>query len=124
MITSKTRPLILNSIKSFPYSAGSVSLFNYFSRFLDYSTNDYKIYNDYKEEKGKQFRAVKKQNGKKQQVLQLSMTKRTKTVMAFLLERLVQLFYVAHFSVFCLGDVQRPRQKQNWGYRPQCVFGN
>ena len=119
----KTLLPILNSMIFLPHSAGSVSFFFYFSLFLDNSTNEYNIYNEYNEEKGKQFHAVKMQNGKKQRVQQLSMTKHTITVMAFLLERMAQFFYLAHFSVFYLGDVQRPRQKQNWDQKPQCVFG-
>ena len=45
------------------------------------------------------------------------------TVTAFLLERLEQLFYLAHLSVFSLGETQIPKQNQKWEHRAQHVFG-
>ena len=60
----------------------------------------------------------------KQGVQQLSKTKHTKTITAILLERLAQLFYLAHFSVFFLEETQMLRQMQKWDHRPQRVLGN
>ena len=122
----KTRPLKLNStIFLLPTKAGFMSsIIFFFLLFRDYSTNDYNIYNEYIEGKVKHFYAVKMQNGKKQEVQQLSKAKQTITVTAFLLERLAPLFYLAHFPVFFLGETQMPQQKQKWDQRPQCVFEN
>ena len=55
LTTSKKRPLILNSIMFFPYSAGSLSIFYYFSLFLDFSTYDYNMCSEYDEKKENSF---------------------------------------------------------------------
>ena len=123
----ETRPLKQNSTRFLlPKQTDFMSSIIPFLFFLDYSTIDYnKLANTLKTiEEEKTVTCSENTALQKQRVQQLSKTKQTITVIVCLLEKLAQLFYLAHFFVFFLVETQMPRQKQKWDHRPQHVFGN
>ena len=99
----KTRPLKLNStIFLLPKQADFMSSIILFLFFLDYSTIDYNIITNILStiEKDKTVSCSKVTKRQMQGMQQLSKTKQTITVLVFLLGKLAQLFFLAHFFVF------------------------
>ena len=118
---SKTRPLKLNSLMFFLFiQAGFMlsitlifsfflhQLFNYQLRIIN-TTSTRKQYRSRKTSKSKERSTVVTEN---------------KAIMAFLLGKLVQLFYPAHSFVFFLGEIQLSEQQQNLDHRSECVYGS
>ena len=101
---SKTRPLKLRSFSDYSFSLyrpdSSYSLSSFFFSFsgMNYSTIDYNLLIQY----GRENKSLKEEEEKSRK----EYISYKKAVMAFLLGKLEQLFYLAHSFVFFLGKIQ------------------
>ena len=114
----KTRPLKLNSLIIFLFiQAGFMSSITLMFLFLHESLK-YKLRNIKTIRRRKQYRSRKMSRSKERSTV----VTENKTVMAFLLGKLAQLFYLAHSFAFFLGKIHLSEQQQNWYHRSQCVY--
>ena len=115
----KARPLKLNSLIVFLFiQAGFMSSITLMFLFLHEFLN-YQLRNKNTIRRRKQYRSRKISRSKERSTV----VTENKTVMAFLLGKLAQLFHLAHSFAFFLGEIQLSEQQQNWDHRSQCVYG-
>ena len=115
----KTRPLKLNSLIIFLFfiQAGFMSSITLMFLFLP-ELFHYHLRNKNTIRRRKQYRSRKTSRSKERSTV----ITENKTVMAFLLGKFAQPFYLAHSFAFFLGEIQLSEQQQNLDYRSQCVY--
>ena len=105
-------------IFSFFIQAGFIPSITFmFFSCMNYSTINYKIYTM---RRRKQYCPKEDEHKQKKGVQQ----SRNKTVRAFPLGKLAQLFYFAHSFAFFLGEIQLTEQQQSLDPRSQYVYGS
>ena len=117
---SQTRPLKLNSFFSFLYRPDFCYPLPLFFLFFLHELFHYQLRIINTISTRKQYRSRKTNRSRKRSTAVMV----NKAVIAFLLGKLAQLFYLAHSFVFFLGEIQLSEQQQNSDHRSQYVYGN